>query len=87
MKSKSYFAITIIVSMLIIGLMNFDKIYNLFAGNEDDQVVVVTEKEELYSTIHQVFKMSIVRYKLNVARINKKQNQVLKMVIIHMQSL
>ena len=78
MKSKSYFAITIIVSMLIIGLMNFDKIYNLFAGNEDDQVVVVTEKEELYSTIHQVFKMSIVRYKLNVARINKKQNQVLK---------
>lgn len=73
MKSKSYFAITIIVSMLIIGLMNFDKIYNLFAGNEDDQVVVVTEKEELYSTIHQVFKMSIVRYKLNVARINKSR--------------
>ena len=50
MKSKSYFAITIIVSMFIIGLMNFDKIYNLFAGNEDYQVVVVTEKEELYST-------------------------------------
>ena len=47
-KAKSYIAITIIISMLIIGMMNFDKIYNLFAGNEDDQVVVVTEKEELY---------------------------------------
>lgn len=64
--------------MLIIGLMNFDKIYNLFAGNEDASSCCCYRKEELYSTIHQVFKMSIVRYKLNVARINKKQNQVLK---------
>ncbi len=71
MKSKSYFAITIIVSMLIIGLMNFDKIYNLFAGNEDDQVVVVTEKEELYSTIHQVFKN--VDSKIQVKRSTDKQ--------------
>lgn len=70
-KSKSYFAITIIVSMLIIGLMNFDKIYNLFAGNEDDQVVVVTEKEELYSTIHQVFKN--VDSKIQVKRSTDKQ--------------
>ncbi|PEO00720.1 sodium export permease [Bacillus cereus] len=70
MKSKSYFAITIIVSMLIIGLMNFDKIYNLFAGNEDDQVVV-TEKEELYSTIHQVFKN--VDSKIQVKRSTDKQ--------------
>ncbi|MGR5968035.1 ABC transporter permease [Bacillus paranthracis] len=70
-KSKSYFAITIIVSMLIIGLMNFDKIYNLFAGNEDDQVVVVTEKEELYSTIHQVFKN--VDSKVQVKRSTDKQ--------------
>ncbi|PFQ31112.1 ABC transporter permease [Bacillus cereus] len=70
-KSKSYFAITIIVSMLIIGLMNFDKIYNLFAGNEDDQVVVVTEKEELYSTIHQVFKN--VDSKIQVKRSTGKQ--------------
>ncbi|WP_179871709.1 ABC transporter permease, partial [Bacillus cereus] len=69
-KSKSYFAITIIVSMLIIGLMNFDKIYNLFAGNEDDQVVV-TEKEELYSTIHQVFKN--VDSKIQVKRSTDKQ--------------
>ncbi|MED3323946.1 ABC transporter permease [Bacillus thuringiensis] len=70
-KSKSYFAITIIVSLLIIGLMNFDKIYNLFAGNEDDQVVVVTEKEELYSTIHQVFKN--VDSKIQVKRSTDKQ--------------
>ncbi|MGY0012440.1 ABC transporter permease [Bacillus anthracis] len=70
-KSKSYFAITIIVSMFIIGLMNFDKIYNLFAGNEDDQVVVVTEKEELYSTIHQVFKN--VDSKIQVKRSTDKQ--------------
>ncbi|MDA2622161.1 ABC transporter permease [Bacillus cereus] len=70
-KSKSYFAITIIVSMLIIGLMNFDKIYNLFAGNEVDQVVVVTEKEELYSTIHQVFKN--VDSKIQVKRSTDKQ--------------
>ncbi|MFZ7956142.1 ABC transporter permease, partial [Bacillus cereus] len=70
-KSKSYFAITIIVSMLIIGLMNFDKIYNLFAGNEEDQVVVVTEKEELYSTIHQVFKN--VDSKIQVKRSTDKQ--------------
>ncbi|PET27515.1 ABC transporter permease [Bacillus cereus] len=70
-KSKSYFAITIIVSMLIIGLMNFDKIYNLFVGNEDDQVVVVTEKEELYSTIHQVFKN--VDSKIQVKRSTDKQ--------------
>ncbi|WP_242314888.1 ABC transporter permease [Bacillus cereus group sp. BfR-BA-01355] len=70
-KSKSYFAITIIVSMLIIGLVNFDKIYNLFAGNEDDQVVVVTEKEELYSTIHQVFKN--VDSKIQVKRSTDKQ--------------
>ncbi|MED2786721.1 ABC transporter permease [Bacillus thuringiensis] len=69
-KSKSYFAITIIVSLLIIGLMNFDKIYNLFAGNEDDQVVV-TEKEELYSTIHQVFKN--VDSKIQVKRSTDKQ--------------
>ncbi|MCQ6285595.1 ABC transporter permease [Bacillus cereus] len=69
-KSKSYFAITIIVSMLIIGLMNFDKIYNLFAGNDDDQVVV-TEKEELYSTIHQVFKN--VDSKIQVKRSTDKQ--------------
>ncbi|KXZ06173.1 ABC transporter permease, partial [Bacillus cereus] len=61
----------IIVSMLIIGLMNFDKIYNLFAGNEDDQVVVVTEKEELYSTIHQVFKN--VDSKIQVKRSTDKQ--------------
>lgn len=70
-KSKSYFAITIIVSLLIIGLMNFEKIYNLFAGNEDDQVVVVTEKEELYSTIHQVFKN--VDSKIQVKRSTDKQ--------------
>ncbi|PGU11173.1 sodium export permease [Bacillus cereus] len=70
-KSKSYFTITIIVSMLIIGLMNFDKIYNLFADNEDDQVVVVTEKEELYSTIHQVFKN--VDSKIQVKRSTDKQ--------------
>ncbi|RKF45315.1 sodium export permease [Bacillus wiedmannii] len=70
-KSKSYFAITIIVSMFIIGLMNFDKIYNLFAGKEDDQVVVVTEKEELYSTIHQVFKN--VDSKIQVKRSTDKQ--------------
>lgn len=57
--------------MLIIGLMNFDKIYNLFAGNEDDQVVVVTEKEELYSTIHQVFKN--VDSKIQVKRSTDKQ--------------
>ena len=87
MKSKSYFAITIIVSMLIIGLMNFDKIYNLFAGNEDDRVVVVTEKEELYSTIHQVFKN--VDSKIQVKRSTDKQKAEsgVKMVIIHMQSL
>lgn len=70
-KSKSYFAITIIVSMFIIGLMNFDKIYNYFVGNEDDQVVVVTEKEELYSTIHQVFKN--VDSKIQVKRSTDKQ--------------
>ncbi|MBE5105660.1 ABC transporter permease [Bacillus thuringiensis] len=70
-KSKSYFAITIIISMLIIGLMNFDKIYNYFAGNEDDQVVVVTEKEELYTTIHQVFKS--VDSKIHVKRSTDKQ--------------
>ncbi|MEH7814825.1 ABC transporter permease, partial [Bacillus toyonensis] len=49
-KAKSYIAITIIISMLIIGLMNFDKIYNYFVGNEEEQVVIVTEKEELYTT-------------------------------------
>ncbi|MDI6531621.1 ABC transporter permease [Bacillus mycoides] len=69
-KSKSYFAITIIISMLIIGLMNFDKIYNYFAGNEDDQVVVVTEKEELYTTINQVFKS--VDSKIHVKRSTDK---------------
>ncbi|PEL51384.1 ABC transporter permease [Bacillus toyonensis] len=55
-KAKSYIAITIIISMLIIGMMNFDKIYDYFAGNEEEQVVIVTEKEELYTTIQQVFK-------------------------------
>ena len=44
------------ISMLIIGMMNFEKIYNYFVGNEEEQVVVVTEKEELYTTIQQVFK-------------------------------
>ena len=58
------------ISMLIIGLMNFDKIYNYFAGNEDDQVVVVTEKEELYTTIHQVFKN--VDSKIHVKRSTDK---------------
>ncbi|MGN4426287.1 ABC transporter permease [Bacillus cereus group sp. MYBK30-1] len=70
-KSKSYFAITIIISMLIIGLMNVDKIYDFFAGNEEEQVVVVTEKEELYTTIHQVFKN--VDSKLHVKRSTDKQ--------------
>ncbi|MED0967006.1 ABC transporter permease [Bacillus paramycoides] len=70
-KSKSYFAITIIISMLIIGMMNFDKIYDYFAGNEEEQVVVVTEKEELYTTIHQVFKN--VDSKLHVKRSTDKQ--------------
>ncbi|MBK5473210.1 MULTISPECIES: ABC transporter permease [Bacillus] len=69
-KAKSYIAITIIISMLIIGLMNFDKIYNYFVGNEEEQVVIVTEKEELYTTIHQVFKN--VDSKLHVKRSTDK---------------
>ncbi|MGE7852799.1 ABC transporter permease [Bacillus paramycoides] len=70
-KSKSYFAITIIISMLIIGLMNVDKIYDFFVGNEEENVVVVTEQEELYTTIHQVFKN--VDSKLHVKRSTDKQ--------------
>jgi len=70
-KAKSYIAITIIISMLIIGLMNFDKIYNYFVGNEDEQVVIVTEKEELYTTIHQVFKN--VDSKMHVKHSTDKQ--------------
>ena len=87
MKSKSYFAITIIVSMLIIGLMNFDKIYNLFAGNEDASSCCCYRKEELYSTIHQVFKNVDSKIQVKRSTDKQKQNQVLKMVIIHMQSL
>lgn len=70
-KAKSYIAITIIISMLIIGLMNFDKIYNYFVGNEEEQVVIVTEKEELYTTIHQVFKN--VDSKMHVKHSTDKQ--------------
>ncbi len=57
--------------MLIIGLMNFDKIYNYFVGNEEEQVVIVTEKEELYTTIHQVFKN--VDSKMHVKHSTDKQ--------------
>ncbi|MBE7123441.1 ABC transporter permease [Bacillus cereus] len=70
-KSKSFIAITIIISMLIIGLMNVDKIYDFFVGNEEENVVVVTEKEELYTTIHQVFKN--VDSKLHVKHSTDKQ--------------
>ncbi|KMN45482.1 ABC transporter permease [Bacillus sp. LK2] len=55
-KSKSYISLTVIISMLIIGLLNIDRIYDFFVGNEEENVVVVTEQEELYTTIHQVFK-------------------------------
>ena len=55
-KAKSYIILTTIISMLIIGFINFDKIVDFFAGNEEQNVVVVTEQEELYTTINQVFK-------------------------------
>ncbi|EJR46073.1 hypothetical protein IIM_04935 [Bacillus cereus VD107] len=70
-KSKSYISLTIIISMLIIGLLNIDRIYDFFVGNEEENVVVVTEQEELYTTIHQVFKN--VDSKLNVKYSKDKQ--------------
>ncbi|OJD81247.1 ABC transporter permease [Bacillus paramycoides] len=70
-KSKSYISLTIIISMLIIGLLNVDRIYDFFVGNEEENVVVVTEQEELYTTIHQVFKN--VDSKLNVKHSKDKQ--------------
>ncbi|PEP53977.1 sodium export permease [Bacillus wiedmannii] len=70
-KSKSFIAITVMISMLIIGLMNIDKIYDFFVGNEEENVVVVTEKEELFTTIHQVFKN--VDSKLHVKHSTDKQ--------------
>ncbi|MBJ8113401.1 ABC transporter permease [Bacillus cereus group sp. N6] len=70
-KSKSYIFLTIIISMLIIGLMNIDKIHAFFVGNEEENVVVVTEQEELYTTIHQVFKNS--DSKLNIKYSKDKQ--------------
>lgn len=74
--------------MLIIGLMNFDKIYNLFAGNEDSIKLLLLQKKKNYiQPFIKCLKMSIVRYKLNVARIKQKAESGVKMVIIHMQSL
>ncbi|NKX13954.1 ABC transporter permease [Bacillus cereus] len=70
-KATSYIVITIMISMLIIGMMNFEKIYNYFVGNEEEQVVVVTEKEELYTTIQQVFKN--VDSKIHVKHSTDKQ--------------
>ncbi|NWK68960.1 ABC transporter permease [Bacillus paramycoides] len=70
-KSKSYISLTIIISMLIIGLLNIDRIYDFFVGNEEENVVVVTEQEELYTTIHQVFKN--VDSKLKVKHSKDKQ--------------
>ncbi|QWG38107.1 ABC transporter permease [Bacillus mycoides] len=70
-KATSYIVITIMISMLIIGMMNFEKIYNYFVGNEEEHVVVVTEKEELYTTIQQVFKN--VDSKIHVKHSTDKQ--------------
>ncbi|MED1004322.1 ABC transporter permease [Bacillus mobilis] len=70
-KATSYIVITIMISMLIIGMMNFEKIYNYFVGNEEEQVVVVTEKEELYTTIQRVFKN--VDSKIHVKHSTDKQ--------------
>ncbi|MFK7681876.1 ABC transporter permease [Priestia megaterium] len=55
LKTKSFIITTLLISVLIIGFINIDKIFNLFKEDEKS-ILIVTDEHQLFNTISQSYK-------------------------------
>lgn len=71
-KSKSYIIITVMMSLLIVGGMNANRIIDFFMNNNDKKMAIVTTSDTIYEQVEKSYKN--IDNTLKFKHITSKQN-------------